>query len=122
VAGVDILHEIAHREERDLAEIAQVLRATAKSVSCALITCVHLNDNRVTTPRRPVPVLRDVRGSGMLVRGADVVLLIHRDDDEDGVPTPQGTLFAAKIRNGQPNAMGVVFQPNHMRFVPRVAA
>lgn len=119
VAGVDIVHEIAHREERDLAEIAQVLRATAKSVGCALIACVHLNDNRVTSPQRPVPVLRDVRGSGMLVRGADVVLLVHRDDDEDGVPTNSGVLLAAKIRNGQPSAMGVVFDAPRMRFLAR---
>lgn len=120
VAGVDIVHEIAHREERDLAEIAQILRATAKSVGCALVACVHLNDNRVTSPQRPRPVLRDVRGSGMLVRGADVVLLIHRDDDDDGVPQESGLLLAAKIRNGQPNAMPVVFDPNRMRFLPSV--
>jgi replicative DNA helicase len=119
VAGVDILHEIAYREERDLAEIAQVLRSTAKMVGCALIVCVHLNDNRVTTPQRPTPVLRDVRGSGMLVRGADIVLLVHRDDDEDGVPKGTGVLLAPKIRNGQPSAMGVVFQPDRMRFLPK---
>lgn len=119
VAGVDILHEIAHREERDLAEIAQTLRSAAKSVGCALVACVHLNDNRVTTPQRPVPVLRDVRGSGMLVRGADIVLFVHRDDDADGVPQPSGVLLASKIRNGQPSAMGVEFDPEHMRFLPR---
>lgn len=118
VAGVDILHEIAHREERDLAEIAQTLRAAAKQANCALVACVHLNDNRITAPQRPVPVMRDVRGSGMLVRGADLVLFIHRDDDEDGVPKPTGVLVAAKIRNGQPNVMGVVFQPDRMRFLP----
>jgi replicative DNA helicase len=118
VAGVDIVHEIAHREERDLAEIAQVLRSTAKSVGCALVACVHLNDNRVTSPQRPVPVLRDVRGSGMLVRGADIVLLVHRDDDADGVPKDSGVLLAAKIRNGQPNAMAVAFQAERMRFLP----
>lgn len=118
VAGVDIIHEIAHREERDLAEIAQTLRAAAKQTGCALIACVHLNDNRVTTPQRPRPVMRDVRGSGMLVRGADIVLLVHRDDDEDGVPTNEGLLLAAKIRNGQPSAMGVTFRGEEMRFLP----
>ncbi|MHB1950215.1 MAG: DnaB-like helicase C-terminal domain-containing protein [Acidiferrobacteraceae bacterium] len=119
VAGVDILHEIAHREERDLAEIGQVLRAAAKQAGCALIVCVHLNDNRVTSPRRPVPVLRDVRGSGMLVRGADIVLFVHREDDEDGVPGDEGLLLAAKVRNGPPGAMGVSFDASRMRFLPR---
>lgn len=118
VAGVDIVHEIAHREERDLAEIAQVLRSAAKQADCALIACVHLNDNRIVAPKRPVPVLRDVRGTGMLVRGADIVLMVHRDDDDDGVPMASGVLLAAKIRNGQPSLMGVVFQPDQMRFVP----
>lgn len=119
VAGVDIVHEIAHREERDLAEIAQILRAAAKQTGCALIACVHLNDNRVTSPQRPIPVLRDVRGSGMLVRGADIVLMIHRDDDADGVPTADGVLLASKIRNGQPSLMGVSFDAQRMRFLPR---
>ena len=118
VAGVDIVHEIAHREERDLAEIAQVLRAAAKQADCILVACVHLNDNRVTAPQRPIPVMRDVRGSGMLVRGADIVLLVHRDDDENGIPQPEGAIFAAKIRNGQPAAMGVMFDPSRMRFLP----
>lgn len=120
VAGVDIIHEIAHREERDLAEIAQVLRSTAKQVGCALISCVHLNDQRVTSPQRPIPVLRDVRGSGMLVRGADVVLFIHRDDDQDGVPQADGALVAAKVRNGHPEMMKVHFDPNRMRFTERI--
>jgi replicative DNA helicase len=118
VAGLDILHEIPHKDERDLAEIAQVLRSTAKSVGCALIAAVHLNDNRVTTPQHPRPVLRDVRGSGMLIRGADVVLFVHRDEDGDGTPKAAGMLSAAKVRNGKPASMGVVFQPHHMQFVP----
>jgi replicative DNA helicase len=122
VAGVDILHEIAHREERDLAEIAQVLRSTAKSVGCALICCVHLNDNRVSQAQRPVPVLRDVRGSGMLVRGADIVLFIHRQDDDDGVPGEDGLLSAAKVRNGSPDVMRVRFDAARMRFLPAVEA
>jgi replicative DNA helicase len=118
VAGVDIVHEIEHHDERELAEVARVLRTTAKSVGCILVACVHLNDQRVTSPQRPVPVLRDVRGTGMLTRGADVVLFIHREDDEDGVPAPDGVLFAAKIRNGQPATMRVRFQPDRMRFLP----
>jgi replicative DNA helicase len=105
-----------------LAEIAQVLRSTAKSVGCALICCVHLNDNRVSQAQRPVPVLRDVRGSGMLVRGADIVLFIHRQDDDDGVPGEDGLLSAAKVRNGSPDVMRVRFDAARMRFLPAVEA
>ena len=57
----------------------------------------------------------------MLVRGADIVLMVHRDDDADGVPQPDGVLLAPKIRNGQPNVMGVVFEAAQMRFVPKVS-
>jgi replicative DNA helicase len=56
----------------------------------------------------------------MLVRGADVVLLVHREDDADGVPQDSAMLLASKIRNGQPSAMGMVFQPEKMRFMPCV--
>lgn len=124
VAGVDIIHEIPHGEntdERGLTKIIQTLRAAAKQSDCALIACVHLNDNRVTTPQRPAPVLRDVRGSGMIVRGSDIVLLIHRDDNEHGIPTDEGMLFAAKIRGGKPNAMAVAFDSQRLRFLPMAA-
>lgn len=123
VAGVDIIHEIPHDEatdERGLTKIFQTLRGAAKQAGCALIGCVHLNDNRVTTPQRPAPVLRDIRGSGMFQRGADVVLFVHRDDNEHGMPTERGMLFAAKIRNGQPNAMAMTFDGDTLQFKPTV--
>ena len=125
VAGVDIVHEIPHDEqssERGMSKTAQTLRIAAKQANCALVACVHLNDNRVTTPRRPPPVLRDIRDTGMLARGADIVLFVHRDDDEHGIPTSDGMLFAAKVRNGSPNAMAVVFDAQRLRFLPMARA
>lgn len=122
VAGIDVLHEIPHEHERDLAAMSLTLRAAAKQANCALLMCVHLNDQRLTGAQRPRPVLRDVRGSGMLVRGADIVLFVHRDDDTDGIPTMDGVLLAGKIRNGSPQAMGVRFEPERMRFLPVAGA
>ncbi len=123
VAGIDIIHEIPHDEatdERGLTRIFQTLRGAAKQAGCSLVACVHLNDNRVTTPQRPVPVLRDIRGSGMFQRGADVVLFVHRDDNEHGMPTEKGMLIAAKIRNGSPDAMALTFDRASLMFKPTV--
>lgn len=119
VIGVDIVHEIAHRDERELAAIAQTLRAAAKQADAALLMCVHLNDQRVVGARRPLPVARDIRGTGMIHRCADVVLFVHRHDDEDGVPGLDGVFKLDKLRRGRPGAFATRFEPERMRWRER---
>lgn len=117
VVGLDILHEIAHRDERDLAHIAQTLRAAAKQADCALLMTGHLNDQRVTGTVKPVPVLRDVRGSGMIVRCSDLVIMVHRHDDEDGDATDEGVVAIRKNRNGPLGSIQASFDAFKMRLL-----
>lgn len=119
VVGVDILHEFAHRDERDLAHIAQVLRSAAKAANAALVMTVHFNDARVTGPQKPIPTGRDIRGSGMIYRCSDLVLFVHLHEDENGIAGTEGIFKLDKMRRGQRAIWDVDFDPERMRFTTR---
>lgn len=121
VAAIDVLHLIsrpsADSDERALAAISQVLNRTAKRADCHIVAAVHLNEARAQTVSRPRPVLRDIRGSGMLKNDADAVMFLHREQDSDtGDPLPAGELYFAKLRNGILGRAAVNFESARMRF------
>jgi replicative DNA helicase len=126
VVGVDILHLIPHRDERDLAEISQTLTTAAKVAGSHLIATVHLNEERAKTAVLPPPVLRDIRGSGMLKNDGDNVLFVHREqqqsqsgNDAPFVPGDEGGIYFAKGRSGELGGIPVIFDGRRMRFLPR---
>ena len=127
VVGVDILHLIDHREERDLAQISSTLTAAAKVSGSHLIAAVHLNEERAKQALLPPPVLRDIRGSGMLKNDADNVLFVHRWQEEqrgpDGeltgffVPGAEAGIIVAKARHGEVGGIKAKFEGERMRFI-----
>lgn len=120
LAVVDILHLIEHREVKDLDSISQTLTLAAKTSGCHLIATVHLNEERAKTAQLPAPVIRDIRGSGMLKNNADNVLFIHRADETDkaGVTTTgdRGLLTLAKCRSGSLGGVAVEFEGRYVRY------
>lgn len=120
LAAVDILHLIEHREVKDLDAISQTLTLAAKTSGAHLIATVHLNEERAKHAQLPTPVIRDIRGSGMLKNNADNVLFVHREDDLDpnGIPlmSDRGTLTLAKCRNGSLGGISVEFDGRHVRY------
>jgi replicative DNA helicase len=117
VVGVDILHLIDHAEERDLARISRALNLAAKRSGAAIVATVHLNEKRIIAARRPPPTLGDIRGSGMLKNDADNVLMVFREQDEEGVEVmPEGRVYVAKARNGALRTIPVELNAQNMRF------
>ena len=117
VVGVDILHLIEHAEERDLARISRALNLAAKRSGAAIVATVHLNEKRIIAARRPPPTLGDIRGSGMLKNDADNVLMVFREQDEEGVEVlPDGRVYVAKARNGALRTVPVSLNSKRMRF------
>lgn len=120
LVAVDILHEIAHDNERELAAIWQTLKAASTSTGAHLIATVHLNEERAKADKPPAPTPRDIRGSGMLKNGADNVLFVHREHKMvDGHAEMQndGMVWFAKSRHGEHGGLKVRFDPGRMRFI-----
>jgi len=55
------------------------------------------------------PRLSDLRESGAIEQDADIVCLIHRDEQE-------ASIIVARNRNGSPGKVSVVFRPEVFRF------
>lgn len=120
VIGIDILHLIEHRDERDIARISAELNRAAKMADCHILATVHLNENRVMGQTRPMPTIGDIRGSGMLKNDADNVMFVYREQDADtGYPQHEGTIYFSKVRSGTPGGMPVTFDGARMQFTDR---
>lgn len=117
VIGVDILHLFDYDSENELARISRLLNRTAKQGNCHIIATVHLNEYRVNDIVRPRPVMRDIRGSGMIKNDADNVMFIYREQEPStGDPLPPSALYTAKVRNGQMGTVHMMFNEDRFMF------
>jgi replicative DNA helicase len=117
VCAVDGMHDIpytATSENLGLSEIGRSLLQCAKRTRTAIFNVVHLNDNRVTD-HPPPPVNRDIRGSGMLYRQADAVLMVWQEEDDDG-PTGDGLIRVTACRQGRTGTMRAHFRGDKQRW------
>ena len=116
---LDLLHEVSFADERELASNWTKLKAAA--VNTHLIATAHLNETRSVSEKPPAPVLRDLRGSGMLKNGSDFVQFIHREwemvDGHAEMMLP-GAIWFAKTREGALGGLKVLFDPVRLRFLP----
>jgi replicative DNA helicase len=120
VAGIDGLHMFAHENESDLTRMVTDFAQCAKRTGCHIIIAGHLNMKRAEGSELPPPVLRDIRGSGMIMNVADFIIFLHRQQTEDGFPVKNGgaRLWIAKARNSSLGDSGVRrYDGNRMRFV-----
>lgn len=116
---LDILHNIAYEREAELHHIVVELAAAARSSQSHALVCVHFNEARAVGETLPVPVARDIRGSGMVKNVASNVLLLHREQTNQGgfvTTSRDGIVKVEKSRHGQLGMVPVRFEPQSMRF------
>lgn len=118
VVVIDILHEIPYDTERDLGRIMRTLTAAAKLAGVAVVATVHLNRNRIQSAARPVPTMGDIKGASAFEQGADVVVMVWREDDDvTGKPKDNGLITLLKIRQGKPEGVPVLLRGSIATFV-----
>jgi replicative DNA helicase len=120
VCALDLLHNMTYDGEGELHQMVATLAAAARSAGTHLIIVCQLNDKRAVADVLPMPVIRDIRGSGMIKAICANVLLLHREQKNDhGVVFTQldGLVNAAKARHGQQGSVPLRFEPESMRFV-----
>lgn len=121
LCAVDLLHNIPYERESELHRITATLAAAARSSGTHLILVCQLNEERAKTTKLPDPVIRDIRGSGMIKNLSANVLFVHRQQVVDkGIvfTTNDATVTAGKARHGQPGAALATFNPERMSFDP----
>jgi len=102
--------------EQEIATISRSLKALAKELDCPVLALSQLNRGVEKRKGEP-PMLSDLRESGAIEQDADIVLFLHRTD-EDSKEAQQGQSFAetlpvqliiAKQRQGPTGTVDLVF-------------
>jgi replicative DNA helicase len=122
LVAVDYLQLIAtdrrfESREREVAEIAQQLKALALGLQVPVVVAAQLNRSLEQRADKS-PLLDDLRDCDAIIQAADLVVLLHREDAfERNSPRPgEADFIVAKHRNGPTATVTVAFQGHYSRF------
>jgi replicative DNA helicase len=113
---VDYLHLMlgSRRENRNVSEISNTLKALAKEVWLPLLALSQLNRDCEKDANR-TPRLSDLRDSGSIEQDADVVMFLHPSGDSESEPLPMDLLIR-KHRSGSVGKVRLQFFKRWTRF------
>ncbi len=131
---VDYLQKLRHPpsakfREREIAEVSEGLKNTARELGVPLVTAAQIN--RAADARsgsaRGVPRLSDLRESGSIEQDADVVAMLHRpevyaEEGEKAGLEGQANLEIVKQRSGPLGDIPLTFIKQFTRFETRAHA
>lgn len=114
---IDILHNFAFEDERQIAASVARLKAAARMAQCVIVLVAHVNRGGVQGGLRRRPVRSDLRWSGEIENLADAVCFVYREQDaETYEPTEDGAIYFDKCRGGKLGGLAVRFNPAWLRF------
>ena len=104
--------------EQEVADVTRSLKRLSGELDVPILACAQLS--RITD-RRPdkVPQLTDLRESGAIEQDADLVLMLHKDDEDAEVGSGgfvEQSLFLKKHRNGPTGTLMLRFYANIVKF------
>jgi replicative DNA helicase len=103
--------------QQEVAEFSRSLKLLAKELDIPVIAISQLNRGpEQRTDKRPV--LSDLRESGSIEQDADMVILLHREDqyEKESPRAGEADFIVAKHRNGPTSTIHVAFQGHYSRF------
>jgi replicative DNA helicase len=104
--------------QQEVAEFSRSLKLLAKELEVPVIAISQLNRGaEQRTDKRPQ--MSDLRESGAIEQDADMVILLHREDqyERESPRAGEADLIVAKHRNGPTATVTVAFQGHYSRFV-----
>lgn len=102
---------------QQITEISRSLKQLAKEFDIPVLALSQLS--RAVEQRGGKPRLSDLRDSGSIEQDADVVLFIHRDQNEDGAGKKQvAEIMIEKHRNGPTGKVELYFDADKSSFLP----
>jgi replicative DNA helicase len=114
--------------EQEIATISRSLKALANELKIPIVALSQLN-RAVEKRKGEAPMLSDLRESGAIEQDADIVMFLHRQEqEEDGAPphgagdlTQEVQLIIAKQRQGPVGIVDLVFFKHHTCFQEAIA-
>jgi replicative DNA helicase len=108
--------------QNEVSEISRGIKALAKELKIPIIILAQLN--RRSEEAKAEPALHNLRESGAIEQDADMVLLLHRTEQEkdaDGNDRPTDAILPyvlniAKQRNGPTDRLDILFHSYYTRF------
>lgn len=97
-------------------ETSRQLKILAREMGCPVVALSQLNRGDKTPGGKPrAPRLSDLRESGQIEQDADVVILLERELEKDGLPGPNLHLHIAKQRQGKLGEVTLNFEGPYTR-------
>lgn len=111
----------AENRQVAVSQLARGLKLLAQELHVPVVVAAQLNRGpEQRTDKRPQ--LSDLRESGSIEQDADVVILLHRDRDEESPRAGEADLIVAKNRHGREATITVAAQLHYQRFVSMAVA
>jgi replicative DNA helicase len=100
----------------EVEEISNGVKELAKSLNVPILILAQLN--RDPEKRKGKPNMADLKGSGAIEQDADIVIMIHRDDEdpENQTQMPYVEFVVAKHRDGATDSCKMLFNKPITRF------
>lgn len=100
-----IQNEGKKNRQEAVAEVSRSVKILAKELNVPVMVLVQLNREKKDSDEGDnIPKLYDIRESGAIAQDSNVVILIHRDLEQDAeVIDPKGLFIIAKNRQGEAN-------------------
>jgi replicative DNA helicase len=120
---IQLLHSTnrkAQNREQEISDISGGIKELAKELSVPIIVLAQLN--REIEKRGPTskPRLADLRESGKIEQDADIVAMLYRIKEEEGIMAQSETtlinLLVAKQRNGPTGEIPLIFLKGYTKF------
>lgn len=99
--------------EQQVAHISRSLKILARELDIAVVVAAQLNRGPVRDGKPREPTIADLRESGAVEQDSDQVLLLHRDESDDGVVK----VICGKNRVGKTGESELVFEGKYARLV-----
>ena len=104
--------------QQEVSEFSRSLKLLAKELEVPVVAISQLNRGpEQRTDKKPM--MSDLRESGAIEQDADIVMLLHREDqyERESPRAGEADIIVAKHRNGPTSTVTVAFQGHYSRFV-----
>jgi replicative DNA helicase len=99
-----------------ITNISNDIKRLARELSVPIVALHQLN-RAVENRADPKPTLSDLRDSGAIEQDADVVMLLHRETDANGVFMNEMKIGVQKNRHGTQGVLELQIHPAYLRIV-----